>query len=125
MDFNWSSMKSNVFAIDEIENREGPDKLFASLLIKIDKMKIDTRKEFTIDEISKLVPIGTAGMNKNTIYGSALICMLSGKQDRDYFIFNRKNLRNELTASCINSANYYSLIRCINEAATINPKYIL
>ncbi|MCL6585560.1 MAG: hypothetical protein K6T72_03435 [Anoxybacillus sp.] len=51
-------------------------------------------------------------MNNYAVYGFSILSMLSGQKQRDYFIFDNPNFRNEFTAVANNNRNrdnYYWL----------------
>jgi 5-methylcytosine-specific restriction enzyme A len=126
--FDWDNINSRIFSLSNVANRVNADKLFVCFLMEIEKRGIDTKKSFTIAEISDLVPKGTAGVNNNSTYGFSIMSMLSGQKQRDYFIFENSNLRDEFTAVCNNNHdrdNYFWKKHYLNERLWINTKYLI
>jgi hypothetical protein len=125
--FNWENYKSDIFTISGIVRRVNADKLFVSFLIEIEKRGIVGKKFFTLEEISDLIPRGTAGVDNYATYNFSIMSMLSGQGDRDYFIFEKKELRDEFTEVCNNTHNRdnnYWKKNHLYEKVKINPKYI-
>ena len=125
--FDWN-IKSGVFNINEIANRVNADKLFVSLLMEIEKRKIDINKEFTLSDIAELIPRETAGVSNYATYGFSIMSMLSGQKGRDYFIYKNTNLRNEFTDICNNNRNRDNYVwrkLYLDEIVSINNKYII
>ncbi|WP_459195686.1 hypothetical protein [Wukongibacter baidiensis] len=127
IEFNWKKIQSKYFNIASIENKVNADKLFVSFLLEVENRMIDKYKEFTIAEVVDLIPRGTALVHNYATYGFSIMSMFSGQKDRDYFVFNNDNLRDEFTDICNNNYNrdnYYWRKRYLNEKCRINPKYI-
>lgn len=125
--FDWENIKLNIFTASSIESKVNADKLFVSFLLEVEKREFSPLKEYTISEISELVPIGTAGITNYSTYGFSIMSMLSSQKGRDYFIFNNSGLRDEFTTICNNNHdrdNYYWRRYYANEGLKINPKYI-
>lgn len=123
----WDNIKSEKFDISKIENKVNADKLFANFLLQVENKHINKYKEFTVGEISDLIPRGTAGVNNYSTYGFSIMSMLSTQKERDYFIFNNTNLSDEFTSTCNNNYNrdnYHWRKNNINDKCKINPKYI-
>lgn len=123
----WDNIKSEKFDISKIENKVNADKLFANFLLQVENKHINKYKEFTVGEISDLIPRGTAGVNNYSTYGFSIMSMLSTQKERDYFIFNNINLSDEFTSICNNNYNrdnYHWRKNNINDKCKINPKYI-
>lgn len=125
--FNWDEIKLNLFYIDKIENHVNADKLFVSFLLEVEKRKIDIYKEFTIEEITSLVPRGTAGINNYSTYGFSIMSMFGSQRYRNYFMFENSNLQDEFTLICNNNHdrdNYYWKKHYLLERVKINPIFI-
>lgn len=56
---SWDDIKSDIFILTGVENGRNADKLFVSLLQKIECSGIDIKKSFTIAKIADLIPKGT------------------------------------------------------------------
>lgn len=94
--------------------------------MEIEKSGISITKEFTISEIADLVPKGTAGVSNHSTYGFSIMSMLSGQKHRDYFIFDKPELRDEFTSVCNNNRdrdNYFWKKYHSDVKVKINPKY--
>lgn len=127
MNGRLTNIESTVFDFSAIKVSGNADKLFICLLHEIECRGISPCKEFTISEISDLIPKGTANVNNYSTYGFSIMSMLSGQRDRDYFIYRNRDLRKELADVCMNNHdrdNYYWRKECSNEKCTINPQYI-
>ncbi|MGI6383226.1 MAG: hypothetical protein ACOXZT_08515 [Tissierellaceae bacterium] len=122
----WEGFQSEVFNIEAMESRVNADKLFLYFLLEVEKRKIDPYKVFTIEEINKLIPKGTAGIDNYATYGFSFMSMLSGQNYRDYFDYENMDLRDEFAERCkdSNRDNYYWRKNYLNEKCTINKKYI-
>ena len=126
-EFDWDNIHSRLLSIENIENKVNADKLFVSLIMAVEKRRISIQKEFTISEISELIPIGTAGINNYATYGFSIMSMMGGQKHRDYFVFSNTALRDEFTALCNNNRdrdNYYWSKNYPDEKLRINPKYL-
>lgn len=101
------------------------DRLFNSLLLEIKKKGININKVFTVSEIAKLIPIGTANVTNSATYGYSMTSMLSKQKNRDYFVFQNSDIQDELTTLANNPKrnNYYWKTYFANEKLKINPKY--
>ena len=122
---NWDNINSNIFNVKGITNKANADKLFVNLLMQVEKQGINIHKEFTIDEISKLIPRGTAGIINYSTYAYSFLSMLSNQSNRDFFIYTRNALRDEFTVQSNNpkrNNNYWK--DYLNEKLKINPIYI-
>ena len=127
-EFDWDTIYSGLLSIENIENKVNADKLFVSLILAVEKRRISVQKEFTISEISELIPLGTAGIDNYSTYGFSMMSMMSSQKHRDYFVFNNTALRDEFTAVCNNNRdrdNYYWSKRYPDEKLRINPKYLM
>ncbi|WP_048718968.1 hypothetical protein [Bacillus sp. 522_BSPC] len=125
--FDWECSEFKLFSTTNLENNVNADKLFVSFLVEVEKQRKDITKTFTIQEIANIIPKGTAGINNYSTYGFSFMSMLSGQKNRDYFIFENKELRGEFTSICNNNVdrdNYYWKKHCLNERVRINPKYL-
>lgn len=123
----WEKVQSKKFNLTSIENKVNADKLFASFLIAVEENDIDENKQFSIKEITDLIPKGTAGIDNNATYGFSIMSMFSGQKDRDYFIFNNPKVKEDFSIICNNNFNRDNYIwrkAYINEICMINPKYI-
>jgi len=126
-EFNWDELTSEIFEINNIENKFNADILFVSFLMEVEKRNIDCRKQFTIAEVVNLIPKGTAGIKNGATYGFSILSMLSYQKKRKYFIFKNQNLHNMLTEMCSHAYgrdNYYWKTFCLDEIVKINPHYI-
>lgn len=125
--FDWECSEFKLFSTTNLENNVNADKLFVSFLVEVEKQRKDITKTFTIQEIANIIPKGTAGINNYSTYGFSFMSMLSGQKNRDYFIFENKELRDEFTTLCNNNVdrdNYYWKKHSLNERVRINPKYL-
>lgn len=125
--FDWECSEFKLFSTTNLENYVNADKLFVSFLVKVEEQGKDITKTFTIQEITNIIPKGTAGINNYSTYGFSIMSMLSGQKSRDYFIFENKELRDEFTSICNNNFdrdNYYWKKHYLNERVRINPKYL-
>jgi hypothetical protein len=123
----FQDSKSDIFLIKDIEKKANADKLFICFLLEVEKRDINAEKEFTISEISDMIPIGTAGVLNYSTYGFSIMSMLSGQKGRDYFIFENDGLRAEFTTVCNNNHdrdNYYWRKFYGSQKVKINPKYL-
>jgi predicted HNH restriction endonuclease len=111
---------------DSLFGNAKADILFNSLLKEIKKKHFDINKYFTVSEIAELIPIGTANITNTATYGYSLTSMLSKQKNRDYFIFQKPSIQDELTSLANNPKrnNYYWKTHYLNEKLKINPKYI-
>ncbi len=127
VDFDWECAESKLFCTTNIENHVNADKLFVSFLIEIEKQRKDVTKVYTIKENAIVIPKGTAGVKNYSTYGFSFMSMLSGQKNRDYFIFENKEIRDEFTTICNNNYgrdNYYWKKHYLNERLRVNPKYL-
>ncbi len=126
MEFDWNNISSNIFTITGVENNKNADKLFVSLLKIIEGNGIDINKRFTVAEIANLIPRGTAGISNVSTYNYSIMSMFSHQNYRDYFIFQNKDLSDELTSICsdVKRDNHYWEKHYSSESVWINPKYI-
>jgi 5-methylcytosine-specific restriction endonuclease McrA len=101
------------------------DLLFNSLIQNIKSRGIDTNKEFTVEEIGELIPLGTAGVNNPATYRYSMTSMFSKQKGRDYFIFQHPEIQHELTLLANNPKrnNSYWRTNYSNQKLMINPKY--
>lgn len=123
----WEKVKSKKFNLLSIENKVNADKLFASFLLEVEEKGLDENKQFSIEEITDLIPRGTAGIDNYATYGFSIMSMFSGQKDRDYFIFNNPKVKEDFSVICNNNFsrdNYLWRKEYINEKCRINPKYI-
>lgn len=125
-DYDWYNNQSKRFNISDIENKFNADKLFVCFLLEIEKRDIDPYREFTIEEIVEIIPLGTAGIDNKAAYGYSIMSMLAGQKDRDYIIFTKSGLKEELTLVCnnMNRDNYYWEKEHLQECCKINTRYI-
>lgn len=110
-----------------IQNHVNADKLFLCLLEVLETRGFDFSNPLTIKDISNLIPRGAAGISNYSTYGFSFMSMLSGQNNRDYFIFTNKRLREEFTSICNNNHdrdNYAWKKHYLNEQLIINSKYI-
>ncbi|MGD6831024.1 hypothetical protein ACQCT5_02590 [Sutcliffiella halmapala] len=124
--FDWEN-SSEFFETKMIRNRVNADKLFVSLLKRIEENELDYRKSYSIKEIADIIPRGTAGISNYATYGFSLMSMFSSQKNRDYFIFEDNNLRTKITSICndtYNRDNYYWKKHLLDVKVIINPKYI-
>ncbi|RBP00184.1 5-methylcytosine-specific restriction protein A [Rossellomorea aquimaris] len=125
--FDWDCRDYHLFSTSNIENRVNGDKLFVSFLMEIENQQKDMKGSFRISEIADLIPKGTAGIQNHSTYGYSFMSMLSTQKYRDYFVFENKNIQDELTTICNNNSSrddYYWRKHYINEKVKVNPKYI-
>jgi 5-methylcytosine-specific restriction enzyme A len=125
--FDWECNEFELFNTTNVLNRVNADKLFVSLLKEVENRGKDISKKFTIREISDLIPKGTAGVNNYATFGFSFMSMLSGQKNRDYFIFDNKELREEFTSICnnnFNRDNYYWKKNYLQEKLIVNPRYL-
>lgn len=108
-----------------LKGNANADFLFYSLLENIKSRGIDTNKEFTVEEIAELIPLGTAGVTNPATYGYSMTSMFSMQKGRDYFIFQHPEIQEELTFLANNPKrnNSYWRTNYSNEKLMINPKY--
>ncbi|WP_244886814.1 hypothetical protein [Rossellomorea vietnamensis] len=126
--FDWVCSGYRLFSTVDIQAKVNADKLFVSLLKKIEDNRLDINKSFTIKEITELIPRGTADVENYATYGFSLMSMLSNQKKRDYFIFENEGVGDEFTSICNNNHNrdnYYWKKHYLNEVVRINPKYVL
>lgn len=124
---DWTKINSNVLSLTNIQNRVNADALFVSLVMEMEKRGMDIRGKFRISQIPQVIPSGTAGVNNYAVYGFSVLSMLSGQKQRDYFLFDNPNLRDEFTVVANNNRNrdnYYWLKNYCDEWIRINPKYL-
>lgn len=124
--FDWVCKEYKLFSTTNIESHVNADKLFVSFLKKVENEGIDINKNFNIKELAELIPKGTANVCNDGTYYYSFMSMLSGQKDRDYYIFDNENLRDEFTTACNNTKrdNRYWQKHCLNECLSINPKYL-
>ncbi|MGL5353713.1 MAG: hypothetical protein ACRDA5_10395, partial [Clostridium sp.] len=122
----WETIQSEKFNLSSIENKVNADKLFASFLVEVERKGIDENLQFSIKEITDLIPRGTAGVDNYSTYGFSIMSMFSTQKDRDYFVFNNSIVKEEFTINCnnLNRDNYIWRKEYIDEKCKINPKYI-
>jgi 5-methylcytosine-specific restriction enzyme A len=126
-DFDWKCVESKLFSTTNIENQVNADKLFISFLMEVENRRKDITKQFTLKEIAEIIPKGTAEINNYSTYGFSFMSMLSGQKNRDYFIFENKELRDEFTSICNNNYdrdNYFWKKHYLNEQVRVNHKYL-
>ncbi|WP_262371824.1 hypothetical protein [Rossellomorea aquimaris] len=127
MEFDWDCRDYHLFSTSNIENRVNGDKLFVSFLMEVENQHRGIQGSFRLKEIADLIPIGTAGILKQSTYGYSFMSMLSTQKRRDYFIFENKNIQDELTTICNNNSsrdNYFWKKHYANEKVKVNSKYI-
>lgn len=106
-----------------IENKANADRLFNQLLILI-KNKKEYKGSLIIEELEKLIRINKGNMNNST-YDQSILRMLSNVKDRDYFIFEKKEVKKIIDEECrkINRDNgIWKKFKA--EKISINPKYL-
>lgn len=125
-DFDWVCEDYTLFSTTNVENYVNADKLFVSFLKELENRKTNLGNRFSIKEVSSIIPKGTAGIDNPATYGYSFMSMLSGQKDRDYFIFENKNLKDEFTQNCRNPNrdNYFWKKHHSDEDLRINPKYL-
>jgi 5-methylcytosine-specific restriction protein A len=124
---DWSKIDSNVLSLTNIHNRVNADALFVSLVMEMEKRGMDIRGKFRISQIPQIIPRGTAGVTNYAVYGFSVLSMLSGQKQRDYFIFDNSNLKDEFTTMANNNRNrdnYFWLKNYPDEWIQINPKHL-
>jgi hypothetical protein len=127
VEYDWSLLRSSIFDLDKIHHRAHADVLFVNLLVSLEKdYEEDIPETITIKEISNRIPRGTAGIFNPSSYNYAMISLFSGQKQRDYFLFENVEIRNQFTEQANNplrNNNFWK--KYIDELVKINPKYIL
>lgn len=116
---------SHIFNLSLLVDNKNADKLFRSLLERLELKNIDYTSSFTIEEIVELIPKGTEGVSNYATYGFSITSMLSNQKGRDYFIFDDVAMTKVFTDLCKNSNrdNYVWKKHYIDKKCRINPKY--
>ncbi|WP_421383374.1 hypothetical protein ACOJQI_02900 [Bacillus salacetis] len=122
---DWES-EYKLFSTTNIDNRANADKLFLRFLMEVEKSELDPRKVFTIKEIMMFIPRKSSGIKNYATYGFSFMSMLSTQKNRDYFIFENPEVRDEFTAQCQNRLrdNYYWRQHYLGERVRVNSKYL-
>ncbi len=110
-----------------LKDNKNADKLFGSFLKYIEQESLSPTQEFTIEEISNIIPRGTAEVSNYSTYGFSFMSMLSNQKDRDYFCFQNANLSKIFTEICNNNRNrdnYEWKKLYLNEKCKINSTYL-
>lgn len=119
--------ESSIFDLSLLTSDKNADKLFKSFLLKIEEQDISPSTNFTIDDVVKLIPRGTANVSNYSTYGFSITSMFSNQKGREYFIFEDYSMTKIFTDSCNNSNrdNYIWEKYFLEKKCRINPKYII
>lgn len=120
-------MGKSMFKYELLKDNKNADKLFRSFLEYLDSKELNPYQEFTIEDISFIIPRGTAGVTNYSTYGFSIMSMLSNQKGRDYFSFQNINMTKIFTEICNNNYNrdnYEWKKRYLLEKCKINLEYI-
>jgi hypothetical protein len=78
--FDWECSGYNLFSTADIQTKVNADKLFVSILKKIEDNRLDINKSFTVKEITELIPRGTADVENFASYGFSIMSMFSAQK---------------------------------------------
>ncbi|MGN7414603.1 hypothetical protein [Paenibacillus sp. SAF-068] len=122
---DWETASSQRFNLNLITERANADRLFACLLLALDKQP-EMPEEMTIQEIIDLIPLGSGGICNLGSYNYAFIAMLGKQKDRDYFLFEDPSMAKSFTHQANQSTRNMSFHRIhATLGIKVNPKFIV
>lgn len=119
--------ESSRFRYELLIDYKNSDKLYKAFLEKLESQASNASKFFTIQEITEMIPIGTADVSNHSTYGFSIMSMFSNQKGRDYFIFDDFQMTQLFTDNCNNpNRNNYEWKKFyLNKTCRINPKYLV
>lgn len=122
--FSWVSTVSKRFRLDQITSRANADMLFACLLLTLEAEN-RSHEDLTIGEVIERLPLGTGGLCNPASFNYALVALFGGQRQRDYWIFDRPELRHSFTEQANQSTrNMRYYLAHATEKLSVNPKYV-
>ncbi|MFF2017803.1 hypothetical protein [Paenibacillus sp. NPDC058177] len=120
---DWETASSKRFNLNLITERANADRLFACLLLVLEKQP-ETSEQLTIQDIMNLVPLGSGGICNPSSYNYAFIAMLGKQKGRDYFLFDDPATAEAFTQQANQSTrdmNFHK--KNLDIVVKISPKY--
>ncbi|RTE02761.1 hypothetical protein [Paenibacillus whitsoniae] len=123
--FSWDTFAPKRFDRNKIVHRANADVLFACLLLTLEEDENEIAI-MSINEISKRIPLGTAGISNYASFQYAMIALFSAAKGRNYFRFDNPDLTDAFTKQAnnpsrdINFWKYY-----MSETVRISPDYVV
>ncbi|MGO4531980.1 hypothetical protein AB4Z30_23115 [Paenibacillus sp. 2TAF8] len=120
---DWETATSQRFNLNLITERANADRLFACLLLALDKQP-EMPKEMTIQDIMNLIPLGSGGICNPGSYNYAFISMLGKQKGRDFFLFEDLTMSESFTQQANQSTRDMSFHKKnVDIRVKTNPKY--
>jgi hypothetical protein len=109
-----------------LKGNANADKLFELLLTRIGEHGDKIGKEYTISDITSIIPQHKTGIDSASTYNYSITSMFGGQKGRDYFIFKTMSLKDTFTnlSNDRNRNNQTWSKLHGNEKVRINPKYL-
>lgn len=124
---NYELVRGNgLFDYEKIKKNNEADEMFKEFLCVVESINEIPDKIFRISDIEKLIPYEKIDRENKKKYYDNIVCMLSDKSERDYFIFkDKQNLPEILTESWNLNNNQILIEKYLDERFIINPNYYL
>lgn len=124
---NYELVRGNgLFDYEKIKKNNEADEMFKEFLCVVESINEIPDKIFRISDIEKLIPYEKIDRENKKKYYDNIVCMLSDKSERDYFIFkDKQNLPEILTESWDLNNNQILIEKYLDERFIINPNYYL
>jgi hypothetical protein len=124
--FDWGTFTSNLINVEKIVNRTNADVLMALFIQTIEQEKeIDLTFPVSIGDVQKRIPQHKTGIIQNASYNYALIGLLAGQRNRDYFIFQDSELKKFFSDQANNTSRDNSCWKkYLDDQLTVNPVYL-
>lgn len=120
---DWETASSQRFNLNLITERANADRLFACLLLALDKQP-GSSDQLTIQDIMNLIPLGSGGICNPGSYSYAFIAMLGKQKGRDYILFDDPVLTEAFTKQAnLSTRDMNFHMKNLNIFVKVNAKY--